>query len=92
MPATHLLWLDVWILCWLRGEAQRSKALLAASYAKLLDGFARQEQRQIRSSLVYLETKGLIVVGRARGKRPTYLSLTPAGYQCVSNVPGHLDV
>jgi hypothetical protein len=47
MPATHLVWLDVWILCWLRGDAQRSHALLATSYATLLDGFALLEQPQM---------------------------------------------
>ena len=88
MPIPQLSWLDVWILCWLHADAQRSKALLAASYQKLLDGFAYQEKQQIRASLARLETKGLIVVGRASGARPAYLSLTAAGAQCVPQGPG----
>jgi hypothetical protein len=90
MPIPQLSWLDVWILRWLQAEAQRSKALLAASAQKLLDGFAYQEQQQIHARLAWLETKGLIVVGRAPGARPAYVSLTAAGAQCVTQVPGRL--
>lgn len=90
MPTTRLAWLDVWILCWLQAEAQRSKALLAASAEKLLDGLASREQQQICARLARLETQGLIVVGRTPGARPTYLSLTAAGAQCVTQVPGRL--
>jgi len=86
MPTRRLIWLDVWILYWLDGKARRSQGLLAASYPKLLEGLARQEQQQIRARLAYLEAKGLIVVGRVPGKRPAYLSLTAAGAQCVREV------
>lgn len=92
MSMRRFTWLEMWILCWLQADAQRSKALLAASYQKLLSGFARQEQQQIRASLAALETKRLIVVGRTPGGQPAYLSLTAAGYQCVSRVPKRLDV
>lgn len=87
MPTRRLGWLDVWILCWLRADAQRSQGLLAASSQKLLAGFARQEQQQICASLASLETKGLIVVGRTPGGKPAYLALTAAGYQCVPQMP-----
>jgi hypothetical protein len=92
MPTQRLTWLEGWILYWLRAEARRSQALLAASHAKLLDGFAPQEQERIRAGLAYLETKGLIVVGRTPGGKPAYLVLTPTGSQCISRVPRRLDV
>lgn len=92
MPTRQLIWLDVWILCWLRADAQRSKGLLAARYQKLLGGFARQEQQRIRDSLAYLETKGLIVVGRTPGGKPVSLALTATGSQCVPQIPGRFDV
>ncbi len=92
MPATHLVWLEEWILGWLRTDAQRSQGLLAASYAKLRAGFARQEQQQICVCLASLETKGLIVVRRTPGGEPAYLVLTPAGSQCGPYAPGLFDV
>ena len=92
MPTRRLVWLDVWILWWLHADAKRSKGLLAARYQKLLGGFARQEQQRIRDSLAYLETKGLIVVGRTPGGKPAYLLLTTAGSQCVPQIPGRFDV
>jgi hypothetical protein len=92
MPTRRLVWLDVWILCWLRADAQRSMGLLAASAQKLLAGFARQEQQQICASLAFLETKGLIVVGRTPGGKSVSLALTAAGYQCVPQIPGRFDV
>jgi hypothetical protein len=82
-----IVWLDAWVLGWLHREAQRSKALLAVSVQTLLDGCTRQEQQQMRARLASLETKGLIVVGRASEGRPAYLSLTSAGFQCVLQVP-----
>ena len=48
MPTRRLTVLDVWILCWLDGEARRSQGLLAASAQKLFEGLARQDQQQIR--------------------------------------------
>jgi DNA-binding PadR family transcriptional regulator len=92
MPTRRLTWLEEWILCWLQADAQRSKALLAASAQQLLGGFARQEQQQICTCLASLETKGLIVVGRTPGGKPAYLLLTAAGSQYVSRVPRRLEV
>ena len=92
MPTRQLVWLDIWILCWLRADAQRSNGLLASRSKKLLDRFARQEQQRIRDSLAYLETKGLIVVGRTPEGKPVSLALTAAGYQYVPQVPGRFDV
>lgn len=83
MPTRGLSWLEGWILCWLHGEAQWSKGLLATSAQRLFADFAPQEQQLIHASLARLETKGLIVVGRVPGKKPVYLSLTVAGAQCV---------
>ena len=91
MPTRRLTWLEGWILGWLRADAQRSQGLLAARYQQLLTGFARQERQRICASLAYLETKGLIVVGRTRGGQPAYLLLTPAGSQRVSQIPGRFD-
>jgi|KBSSwiStaDraftv2_1062776.scaffolds.fasta_scaffold1249184_2 DNA-binding transcriptional regulator PaaX len=87
MPTLGLSWLERWILCWLRADAQRSQGLLATSAQRLFADFAPQEQQLMRASLARLETKGLIVVGRAPGKNPMYLSLTAAGAQCVPQVP-----
>ena len=87
MPTRRLTWLEGWILGWLRADAQRSQGLLATSAQRLFADFAPQEQQLMRASLARLETKGLIVVGRAPGKNPMYLSLTAAGAQCVPQVP-----
>jgi len=92
MPTRRLTVLDVWILCWLDGEARRSQGLLAASAQKLFEGLARQDQQQICANLAWLETNGLIVVGRVAGKRPAYLSLTAAGAQRVHPVPRRWDM
>jgi len=91
MPIRQLTWLDGWILGWLRTDAQRSQGLLAARYQKLLAGFGRQERQRICDSLAYLETKGLIVVGRTPEGQPAYLLLTPAGSQYVSQIPGRFN-
>jgi hypothetical protein len=92
MPATHLVWLEEWILGWLHADAQQSYALLATSYAQLLAGFARQEHQQICACLVSLETKGLIVVNRTPEGEPASLVLTPAGSQCGPHAPGLFDM
>lgn len=91
MATQRLVWLDAWVLCWLRADAQRSKGLLTARSQKLLAGFTHQEQQRIRASLARLETKGLIVVGRTPEGRAVSLALTAAGYQCVPQIPGRFD-
>ena len=77
------------MLRWLLADHQRTRGVLASSYAELVKAL-RGDKGNISHSLRTLEARGWIVRGRTPGGRSESLYLTPAGLEKASEIGAQL--
>ncbi len=77
------------MLRWLLADHQRTRGVLASSYAELVQ-VLRSDKGNISHSLRTLEARGWIVLGRTPGGRSESLYLTPAGLEKASEIGAQL--
>ena len=90
MTAERLSALQRRILAWLWQEEQRTKGMMAARYADVVQGLGH-EKGNLSHSLCNLEAKGLVRLARTPGGKAEALDLTPQGRKLAAHLAGSCD-